>query len=225
MKVLLAEDNVDLNRIISKWLKVQKLTVDAVYDGREAWDYISMTDYDLLILDVMMPEMDGFSLVQKLRSQGKTVPVLFLTAKDALEDRVTGLDLGADDYLVKPFEFEELLARVRALLRRSHRQVLSNAVAIGHIRLELDKKQVYQGEQMIDLTAKEYQVLDYLARHRGQVLSRDQIREHVWGFDYDGESNIIDVLIKNIRRKCDQPDKESLIQTKRGLGYVIPNQD
>lgn len=221
MKVLLAEDNRDLNRVITKWLKVQQLAVDSVYDGQEAWDYLQVTDYDLLILDVMMPVLDGFSLLQKIRNQGLTVPVLFLTAKDALEDRVEGLDLGADDYLVKPFEFEELLARVRALLRRQHRQVLSNQLTINTITIELDKKQVSRDGQLLDLTGKEYQVLEYLARHRGQIISREQIREHVWGFDYEGESNLIDVLIKNIRRKCDQSGEKSLITTKRGLGYVI----
>lgn len=221
MKVLLAEDNRDLNRVITKWLKVQQLAVDSVYDGQEAWDYVQVADYDLLILDVMMPKLDGFSLLRKIRNQGLTVPVLFLTAKDALEDRVEGLDLGADDYLVKPFEFEELLARVRALLRRQNRQVLANHISIGDIIIELDKKQVSREGKILDLTAKEYQVLDYLARHRGQIISRDQIREHVWGFDYEGESNLIDVLIKNIRRKVDARDSASIITTKRGLGYVI----
>jgi DNA-binding response OmpR family regulator len=222
MKVLLAEDNVDLNRIISKWLKVQKLTVDSVFDGQEAWDYIQVSDYDLLILDVMMPKIDGFELIKRVREHHLNVPVLFLTAKDALEDRVQGLDLGADDYLVKPFEFDELLARVRALLRRSQRQVLTNQIKLNSLTLDLDKKQATLNEELIDLTSKEYQVLEYLARNRGQVLSREQIREHVWGIDYEGESNIIDVLIKNIRRKCDLPDTDSIIKTKRGLGYVIP---
>lgn len=221
MRILLAEDNWDLNRVVSKFLKREELAVDAVYDGEEAWQYLQAGDYDLLILDVMMPKLDGLTLLQRLRQAGEDVPVLLLTARDSLDDRVAGLDAGADDYLVKPFELEELSARVRALLRRSSRQVLTNQIDLGQLVLHLDTKQVFRGEQVLDLTSKEYQLLAYLAHHRGQVLSRDQIREHVWGFDYEGESNLIDVLIKNIRRKCDQPGDKSLITTKRGLGYVI----
>ena len=162
--------------------------------------------------------MDGFTLIEKLRQKGNTVPVLILTAKDSLADRVKGLDIGADDYLVRPFEFEELLARIRALLRRKKREVLSDTVQLKDVTINIAKKQVKRAGQMIELTAKEYEVLEYLVRNRGQILTREQIREHVWGLDYEGESNIIDVIVKNIRQKFADA---TLIKTKRGLGYVI----
>lgn len=221
MKLLIVEDELDLNRSLVKLLKTQAYSVDAAFDGEEALDYLTTTNYDALVVDVMMPRMDGFSLVQTLRHQGKQTPVLFLTAKDSLEDKVRGLDLGADDYLVKPFEFPELLARLRAITRREQANVTSSLIEIDHVRLDLTSQQVWKADQLIPLTAKEYEILAYLMTHRGQVLSRDQIREHVWDFDYEGDSNNIEVLIKNIRRKLQESSKDSLIQTKRGLGYVI----
>lgn len=221
MKLLIVEDELDLNRSLVKLLKTQAYSVDAAFDGEEALDYLAITNYDALVVDVMMPRMDGFSLVQTLRHQGKQTPVLFLTAKDSLEDKVRGLDLGADDYLVKPFEFPELLARLRAITRREQANVTSSLIEIDHVRLDLSSQQVWKAEQLIPLTAKEYEILAYLMTHRGQVLSRDRIREHVWDFDYEGDSNNIEVLIKNIRRKLQESSKDSLIQTKRGLGYVI----
>ena len=221
MKILIVEDDLDLSRSLTKLLKTQKYSTDAAYDGEEALDFLAVSDYDLLLLDVMMPKMDGFAFLREIRAQGKQIPVLMLTARDALEDRVTGLDTGADDYLVKPFEFEELLARIRALLRRRQPQVTTNRIQIADIELDLSQKQVYRGGEMVDLTSKEYQLFEYLASHQGQVISREQIREHIWSFDYEGESNIIDVLIKNLRRKLDAGREGSIITTKRGLGYVI----
>lgn len=221
MKLLIVEDELDLNRSLVKLLKTQAYSVDAAFDGEEALDYLATTNYDALVVDVMMPRMDGFSLVQTLRHQGKQTPVLFLTAKDSLEDKVRGLDLGADDYLVKPFEFPELLARLRAITRREQANVTSSLIEIDHVRLDLTSQQVWKADQLIPLTAKEYEILAYLMTHRGQVLSRERIREHVWDFDYEGDSNNIEVLIKNIRRKLQESSKDSLIQTKRGLGYVI----
>lgn len=221
MKLLIVEDELDLNRSLVKLLKTQAYSVDAAFDGEEALDYLATSDYDALIVDVMMPRMDGFTLVQTLRQQNQQTPILFLTAKDSLEDKVRGLDLGADDYLIKPFEFPELLARLRAITRREQPTVSSSQIQIGTVRLDLSSQQVWKAEQLIPLTAKEYKILTYLMSHRGQVLSRDQIREHVWDFDYDGDSNNIEVLIKNIRRKLQESSKDSLIQTKRGLGYVI----
>lgn len=221
MKLLIVEDELDLNRSLVKLLKTQAYSVDAAFDGEEALDYLATSNYDALIVDVMMPRMDGFTLVQTLRQQNQQTPVLFLTAKDSLEDKVKGLDLGADDYLVKPFEFPELLARLRAITRREQATVSSSQIQIGVVRLDLSSQQVWKAEQLIPLTAKEYEILAYLMSHQGQVLSRDQIREHVWDFDYEGDSNNIEVLIKNIRRKLQESSKDSLIQTKRGLGYVI----
>lgn len=221
MKILIIEDDLDLNRSIQKLLKTQKYSTDAAYDGEEALDFLAVSDYDVILLDVMMPKMDGFAFLKELRSQGNRVPVLMLTARDALEDRVSGLDMGADDYLVKPFEFEELLARIRVLLRRHSELSLSNILQVADIEINLTTKQVYRQQSPVDLTSKEYQLLEYLASHQGQVISRDQIREHIWSFDYEGESNIIDVLVKNLRRKLDQGREGSIITTKRGLGYVI----
>lgn len=221
MKLLIVEDELDLNRSLVKLLKTQAYSVDAAYDGEEALDYLATTSYDALVVDVMMPRMDGFTLIQTLRQQGKQTPVLFLTAKDSLEDKVRGLDLGADDYLVKPFEFPELLARLRAITRREQANVTSSLIQIGPVSLDLTSQQVWKADQLIPLTAKEYEILAYLMSHRGQVLSRDRIREHVWDFDYEGDSNNIEVLIKNIRRKLQESSKDSFIQTKRGLGYVI----
>ena len=207
MKLLLVEDEADLNRSLTKLLKKEHFSVDSAFDGEEALEFLEMVDYDLIILDIMMPRMDGFAFLEKIRQAGKQVIVLVLTARDSLEDKIRGLDLGADDYLVKPFEFEELLARLRALLRRQQRELVSQKIDLG--------------DMVLELTAKEYEVLEYLARNQDHILSREQIRDHVWDFDYEGESNIIDVLIKNIRRKIDQDKKQSIIHTKRGVGYVI----
>ncbi|MBZ2132621.1 response regulator transcription factor [Streptococcus gordonii] len=225
MKLLLVEDEVDLNRSLTKLLKKEHFSVDSAFDGEEALEFIEMMDYDLIILDIMMPRMDGFAFLKKIRQAGQQVIVLVLTARDSLEDKIRGLNLGADDYLVKPFEFEELLARLRALLRRQQRELVSQKIDLGDLVLDLNKKIVLKDDQVLDLTAKEYEVLEYLARNRDHVLSREQIRDHVWDFDYEGESNIIDVLIKNIRRKIDQDKKQPIIHTKRGVGYVIWNSE
>ncbi|MBJ8350390.1 response regulator transcription factor [Streptococcus zalophi] len=222
MKILIVEDEFDLNKSIAKLLKTQHYTTDSAYNGQEALDYVAVSEYDVIILDVMMPKMDGFEFLKEIRNSGNQVPVLMLTAKDALEDRVFGLDSGADDYLTKPFAFDELMARLRAMMRRTNRKVLSNIINIHDVEIDLSLKQVRKNKELIDLTGKEYELLEYLARHRNQVLSREQIREHVWNLDYVGESNIIDVLIKNLRRKLDTDQEQSIILTKRGLGYVIP---
>ncbi|HFZ6416123.1 TPA: response regulator transcription factor [Streptococcus agalactiae] len=211
MKILVVEDEFDLNRSIVKLLKKQHYSVDSASNGEEALQFVSVAEYDVIILDVMMPKMDGFTFLKLLRNKGSQVSILMLTARDAVEDRIAGLDFGADDYLVKPFEFGELMARIRAMLRRTNRQVSSDDIQIQDITINLSTKQVWRNNNLIDLTAKEY-----------EVLSRHQIREHVWDYDYDGESNIIDVLIKNLRRKLDNNRDGSLIKTKRGLGYVIP---
>ena len=184
-------------------------------------DYINVGEYDVIILDIMMPKMNGYDFIKRIRRDKNNVAVLMLTAKDSLEDKVKGLDLGADDYLVKPFEFDELLARIRAMLRRNYRESATNILVIGDVELDTVKKSVTKNGNIIELTAKEYEVLEYLLRNKNHILSREQIREHVWDFDYEGESNIIDVLIKNIRQKIDDNKEESIIQTKRGAGYVI----
>lgn len=221
LKILLVEDEKDLNRSITKLLKKNNFSVDSAFDGQEALDYLDYNEYDVIILDIMMPNMNGYTFIEHMRKRNFTIPVLMLTAKDSLEDKIKGLDLGADDYLVKPFEFQELLARIRALLRRLNRSHTTNVVAIQHITIDFSTKSVFKKQEIVDLTAKEYEVFEYLVRNVNHIKDKEQIRQHVWDFDYEGESNIIEVIIKNIRRKLDLEDKPSIIQTKRGVGYVI----
>lgn len=222
MKLLVIEDEVMLNKSIVKLLKTQQYSVDAAYDGEEALDYIRATNYDVIISDIMMPRLDGLGVLKYLRNHQIKTPVLMLTAKDALEDKVAGLDAGADDYLVKPFEFDELLARIRVMLRRNNRENLTSNVHFGDCCLDFVKKTVTKNSSLVDLTSKEYALLECLVRHPNVILSREQIREHIWDFDYEGESNIIDVLVKNIRKKLENP---SVIQTKRGMGYVFKSEE
>ena len=220
MKILLAEDEVDLNNVVTRYLKKNGYSVDSVLDGEEALDYLEYSEYDLVILDIMMPKVDGFEVIKKLRNKGNHTSVLMLTARDSADDKVKGLDLGADDYIVKPFDFNELLARIRAVVRRKYGNS-SNKLVIGDLILDTSEKSVTRAGKQIELTGKEYEVLEYLMQSKNRILSRDQIKEHVWDFDYEGDSNIIDVLIKNIRKKIDIEDGKQIIYTKRGLGYVI----
>ena len=220
MKILLAEDEVDLNNVVTRYLKKNGYSVDSVLDGEEALDYLEYSEYDLVILDIMMPKVDGFEVIKKLRDKGNHTSVLMLTARDSADDKVKGLDLGADDYIVKPFDFNELMARIRAVVRRKYGNS-SNKLVIGDLILDTSEKSVTRAGKQIELTGKEYEVLEYLMQSKNRILSRDQIKEHVWDFDYEGDSNIIDVLIKNIRKKIDIEDGKQIIYTKRGLGYII----
>ncbi|ERK53122.1 response regulator transcription factor [Leptotrichia sp. oral taxon 879] len=220
MKILLAEDEVDLNNVVTRYLKKNGYSVDSVLDGEEALDYLEYSEYDLVILDIMMPKVDGFEVIKKLRDKGNHTSVLMLTARDSADDKVKGLDLGADDYIVKPFDFNELMARIRAVVRRKYGNS-SNRLVIGDLILDTSEKSVTRAGKQIELTGKEYEVLEYLMQSKNRILSREQIKEHVWDFDYEGDSNIIDVLIKNIRKKIDIEDGKQIIYTKRGLGYVI----
>ncbi|MDO4814041.1 MAG: response regulator transcription factor [Gemella sp.] len=219
MKILLVEDELDLNNIIVRYLKKNNFSVDSAFNGEEALDFIALSDYDLIITDIMMPVMDGITFLKKLREEKNSTPVIMLTAKDSLDDKISGLDYGADDYVVKPFEFEELVARIRALIRRSYGSS-SSELKLGDLVLDTAKKSVTRSGKNIDLTGKEYELLEYLLHNQGKVLSRDQILSGVWDYEYDGASNIIDVLIKNIRKKIDVGESKPLIHTKRGLGYV-----
>lgn len=217
MKILVVEDEIDLNNVIVKHLKKDGYSVDSAFNGEEAMDFTAVARYDLIVLDIMMPVMDGLTFLQKSRAAKLTTPVLILTAKDEVDDVVKGLDAGADDYLVKPFDFKELLARVRTLIRRNSGSV-ANEIYAGGLKIDLSKKSVELGGQSIELTGKEYEILEFLMLNKGRILTRDQIKEHVWDFDYTGGSNVIDVLVKNIRKKLGECE---IIQTKRGLGYVI----
>ena len=220
MKILVVEDERDLNRIITKHLKKNNYSVDSCFDGREALDFVSYSEYDLIITDIMMPNVDGYEFIARLRESKNNTPVIMLTAKDTLADKIVGLDSGADDYIVKPFEFDELLARIRVLMRRNY-GLETNVIQVDDVVLDISKKQVFRNGQNIGLTGKEYEVLEYLMKNKESILSRDQILNHVWDYDYDGASNIVDVIIKNIRKKLDNGTDKTIIYTKRGLGYFV----
>jgi DNA-binding response OmpR family regulator len=220
MRILVAEDERDLNSLLKKRLKEADYSVDSCFDGEEVFDYLMGAEYDALILDIMMPKMDGITVLRQLRAQHNAVPVLLLTAKDSIEDRVTGLDAGADDYLVKPFAFEELLARLRVLLRKPMTEK-ATILKTGDLSLHLDTRQVFRGEKEIQLSSKEYSLLRYMMQNAGIVLSRDKLEQHVWDYDFSGGSNVIDVYIRYLRKKIDEGHEQKLIHTVRGHGYVL----
>jgi two-component system, OmpR family, response regulator len=227
MRILIVEDVVKLAQGLKKGLEAEGYAVDLLHDGlaarkrlAAARDDADGSRYDLLLLDVMLPGVDGFTLCRELRDQGLAVPVLMLTARDATTDKVTGLDSGADDYLVKPFAFEELLARIRTLLRRPP-VTLPTTLVIGDLNLDPARRRVERGGEAIALSAKEFGLLELFMRHPGQVLTRDRILDHAWDEDYDAFSNIVDVYVGRLRRKLDEPGAPSRIETLRGTGYVL----
>ena len=220
MRILLAEDEHDLNLIITQKLTSDGYSVDSCFDGEAAMDYLSCADYDAVILDIMMPKADGLAVLRQLRQAGKTTPVMFLTARDAIADRVKGLDSGANDYLVKPFSFEELSARLRAMTR-SPFGMTSNTLSVADLTLDCASHTVQRGGEEILLSAKEYALLEYLMCNRGIVLSRAKIENHIWNFDYKGGTNVVDVYISYLRRKIDEGRPNKLIHTVRGSGYVL----
>lgn len=220
MRILIAEDERDLNQIIVQKLTAEGYSVDACYNGKEAIDILSYTDYDAVILDIMMPGADGFAVLRSLRSSGKATPVLFLTARDAVSDRVKGLDSGANDYMVKPFSMEELAARLRAMTRASFGGA-SCLLSVGDLTLDTAAHTVCRGDREIALSAKEYAILEYMMYNKGVVLSREKIEDHVWNFDYEGGTNVVDVYIRYLRRKLDDGWEKKLIHTVRGKGYVL----
>ena len=224
MRVLVVEDEKDLNRVITRKLKAEGYSVDSCFDGAESLDYMEMTPYDVIVMDIMMPEKNGYQVLKEMREKGNRSPVLFLTARDALEDRVKGLDLGADDYLVKPFHFEELMARIRVMLRRNHGSV-SNRLALADLTLDCDTHEVRRGEKRIELSAKEFSILEYMLRNKGIVLSREKLETHIWNYEYQGASNMIDVYIRYLRLKIDKEFEPKLIHTVRGVGYVLREVD
>lgn len=220
MRILVVEDEPKLNELIAKRLRLENYSVDACLDGREAMDYLACAEYDAVVLDIMLPGASGFEVLKDLRSRKDRTPVLFLTARDTIDDRVAGLDAGADDYLVKPFAFDELLARIRVMIRRSSGQV-SNVFTLADLTVDCDARTVRRGERDISLSGKEFSILEYLIRNSGKVLSRDKIGLHVWNYDYEGGSNIVDVYIRYLRRKLDDGCSPKLIHTVRGAGYVL----
>jgi len=223
MRILVLEDEKKINDIIVKTLKQEKYGVDSCFDGEEALDYIFSVEYDIILLDIMLPKKNGFEVMESMRKKGIKTPVLFLTARDQIEDRVKGLDLGADDYLVKPFAFEELLARIRVVLRKNSvsGEDSGNILKIANLTVDCNKHEVFRDEISIKLSAKEFSILEYMMRNKGRVVSKEKIEEHVWDFDYEGGSNIVEVYIKFLRKKIDNDFSPKLIHTIRRVGYVL----
>lgn len=220
MRILFAEDEPALREVTVKRLKAEGFGVDGCRDGKEALDYLDSTDYDVVILDIMMPGIDGLTVLRTLRSRGNTAPVMLLTARDAVADRVGGLDAGADDYLTKPFEFAELTARIRALLRRNSDNKTDTA-SMADLTVEFSTRKVTRGGVEISLSSREFALLESLIRHKGAILSRTQLENQVWDFGFEGGSNIVDVYIRYLRKKIDDPFEKKLIHTVRGAGYTL----
>lgn len=220
MRVLVAEDERDLNAILVKKLTAKGYGVDSCLDGEEALDYLSSAEYDAVILDIMMPRRSGLEVLKAMRERMDPTPVLLLTARDAIEDRVEGLDAGANDYLIKPFSLEELMARIRAMTRKADGHP-TNVYAIADLAVDCAAHTVRRGDFAIALSAREFAILEYMIRNRGIVLSREKIETHVWNFEYAGGSNVVDVYIRNLRKKIDDGFAPKLIHTVRGSGYVL----
>lgn len=221
MRVLIVEDERRISAYVKRGLEEQGYAVDAVDTGRDALDWAEAASYDLILLDILLPELDGLSVCRELRRRGLRTPILMLTARDAVEDRVAGLDAGADDYLIKPFALKELLARLRALTRRAADAAKSPVLQVADLSLNTLTHRVKRGNKIIELTAKEYAVLECLLREPERVLTRTMIAEHVWNYDVFNQSNVVDVYIRNLRRKIDDGRDPKLIHTVRGAGYRL----
>ena len=221
MRILLAEDEPDAALLIAKGLREQAFAVDVAADGEHASCLAFETNYDAIVLDVMLPLRDGLAVCRQIRARGALTPILLLTAMDAVESRIQGLDSGADDYLTKPFAFGELLARLRAIIRRGTRPIVPEVLTIGDLTIDTLARQATRGSRAIRLTAREYALLEFFARRRGEVIGRTDIAEHVWDEQYDLFSNVIDVYVRRLRRKLDGPGDPPLIATRRGEGYVF----
>ncbi len=218
MRVLVVEDEPGIAQFISQGLREAGYAVDVAHDGQEGLDYAYVAEYDVLVLDILLPKLDGLDVLRALRDRGIKSPVLLLTAKDTVEDRVRGLDVGADDYLVKPFAFPELVARLRALLRRPPLQ-MDPVLRFGDLAMDTARREVRRGGRLIELSPREFTLLEYLMRHPRHVLTRTQLAEHVWNFDFFSDSNVVDVYIGYLRRKIDRGFDRPLLQTVRGVGY------
>ncbi len=220
MRILVVEDEKKVASFLKKGLEEEYYAVDCAYDGEEALYMVEASDYDLVILDIMLPKIDGLEVLKGVREKGLPLPVLMLTAKDSVEDVVKGLDAGGDDYLTKPFAFAELLARVRALIRRKEREP-AGELRVGDLVLDPVSHTVSREGQEIDLTAKEYALLEYLMRHADRVVTRTMISEHVWDYHFDPMTNVIDVYVNHLRKKIDLNSSQGLIHTIRGVGYML----
>ncbi len=220
MRVLVVDDDRRLCNIVRRGLVEEAYAVDVAYDGEEGEYMAEVSPYDLIILDIMMPKKDGIQVCEELRARRINTPILMLTAKDTVDDRVRGLDAGADDYMVKPFSFNELLARARALMRRES-MTKSPELEVGDLVLNTQTREVRRGDRTIELTTKEYVILEYFMRHPNAVVTRTMLEEHAWDYDFDSVSNLVDVYIRRLRRKLDDDERESLLQTVRGAGYRL----
>ena len=220
MRVLVVEDAKDLNRLIVKVLIKAGYSVDGCFDGEEAKEHLMGAEYDAMLLDVMMPKLDGFTLLEQLRNQGNEIPVLMLTAKDAIADRVRGLDLGADDYLVKPFDFDELLARIRNMTRKRSGNK-NNVFQLADLKVDVQSRNVFRGNTQIELLPKEFTILEYLIRNKGIVVSREQLEDKIWNYEYAVSSNNIDGYMSRLRKKIDCDGMVKLLHTIRGVGWVL----
>ena len=220
MRILVVEDEKNLNRLISDMLKKEHYSVDSCFRGDEAEDYLRGAEYDAIVLDIMLPAKNGLQILRDMRVRKDKTPVLLLTAKDSVADRVAGLDAGADDYLVKPFAKDELLARIRVMIRRSSGSV-SNVFSVADLTVDCDSRIAKRGESVIQLATKEFDLLEYLIRNAGKVLTREKISHHIWNYDYEGGSNVVDVYIRYLRKKLDEGFEPKLIHTVRGAGYVL----
>lgn len=220
MRILVAEDAADMNCLIVKTLKKAGYTADSCYDGEAVFDYLQGAEYDAILLDIMLPELDGYGVLKKLREQKSDIPVLLLTAKDAIADRVRGLDLGADDYLVKPFSFDELLARIRVITRRRAGSP-DNLLTLADLTVNTKQRTACRGKTEIPLLPKEFSILEYMIRNQGAVLSREQLENQIWNYDYSGNSNNIDVYISRLRKKIDGGQRIKLLHTIRGVGWTL----
>ena len=220
MRILVVEDEKRLNRIISEALEDEGYSVDSCFNGQDALEYAAGADYDVIILDIMMPKMDGLEVVRRLRSGGNSTPVLFLTARDSVADRVTGLESGGDYYLVKPFDFQELMAVVRVMTRK-YTGNRSNVYTIADLSLDATAKTVTRAGKSIELTAKEFSLLEYMMRNKGVVLSREMIENNLWNYDYEGGTNVVDVYVGYLRKKMDTGFDQKLIHTVWGTGWVL----
>ena len=220
MRVLLVEDDVRIANFVAKGLRENAYAVDTAADGEAGLYQAEINEYDVIILDVMLPKKDGFEVCRELREKEIKTPVLMLTARDAIEDRVSGLDFGADDYLTKPFAFDELLARIRALLRRN-KEIRPAKIVIADLEIDTSAQRIWREGREISLTTKEYALLEYLAREKGRVVGREEISTHVWDENFDAFSNLIEVYVKRLRSKMDENFKVQLIHTRRGAGYIL----
>lgn len=220
MRILVVEDEKTLNTMITKTLTNEGYSVDSCFNGEDALHFLRMGEFDAVIMDIMMPKMNGIDAVKSMRAQNNNTPVIFLTAKDSISDKVFGLDSGAQDYIVKPFAFEELLARIRAVTRAAAGNN-ANLLTLCDLTLDTKSKTVKRGDNIIVLTAKEYDLLEYLMYNKGIILSRKKIENHIWNFDYMGGTNVVDVYIRYLRKKIDDPYDIKLIHTIRGFGYLM----